>query len=220
LTAEHDAISLATREYFSAITTLSIVELGDQPKFKNALALMPNIDCVIVNMYAMDNLNFGLDTLPNLRTLEISGSTINRTLLRDIAKLRHLERLQLDNVWDEADWDECDWDALCDIFAALPRLWFFSVGYKSRGILKTIRSSEKLRRAMRNITHFVVIDILVYCSISAIEILPLVETVKHVTVSVQYDERFDMRAAAVVVAEAKATGRELRSPRLRIDIFE
>jgi hypothetical protein len=37
---------------------------------------------------------------------------------------------------------------------------------------------------------------------------------------VQYDERFDMRAAAVVVAEAKATARELRSPRLRIDIFE
>jgi hypothetical protein len=210
MAAEHDVISPVTREYLLTITTLQISRLTNQTQFKPALALMPNINYMIVD--ETDNIDFGLEALPNLRNLKIDDMTIDRNMLGDIAKLRHLERLQLLGT----DWDEVDWDAVCDMLKALSHLWYFSVDHKSMPIINALQSSEKLRRAMDNITHFVVRD--VSDPVNAIEILSRLENIKYITVLVYpyYDDRARYFAD---ISAAKAKAHELQSARLSIQII-
>jgi hypothetical protein len=180
---------------------------------------MPNINYAIVNIIGeMDNIDFGLDPLPNLRSLKINGgvngSSIYLSLLGDIAKLR-LERLDLDNVLDEADLD-----ALCEILTTLPRLWLFSVGFHSMKLIKVIQSSEKLRHAMGNITHFVVKSISALNAVDTIEILSLLENLKQITVClrpIEFDT--DKRTIARHTAAAHAKAREPRSARVSIQPY-
>jgi hypothetical protein len=213
--ANADIIWPVAREYLSTIAGLHIADLDDKTQLRNALALMPNINHVVV-FVAIDSadVDFGLDTLPNLQNLDIHGLTISRKLLGDIANLRHLERLQfLENIWDEVDWD-----AACDMFTALPRLWFFSVDDESNTIISTIQTSEKLRCAMGNITHFVVREISAFESLDAIETLSQLENIKNILVYVDHDEDDNMRNFADVSA-ARAKARELQSARLSIQIL-
>jgi hypothetical protein len=212
LEAKNGVVSPGIRKYFSAITQLCVYGLEDETRFRNALELMPNIDYVSVYMDQMESLDFGLDTLPSLRNLEIYDSSINQKLLDDIPKLRHLERLQLVKCL----WDEGDLEALCDMFTTLPRLLVFSVSMSSIEILDSIGSSEKLRRAMQNITHFVVLGICASKSLNAIETLSRLENIHHIMVYL-HQARFDNAAADISAAKARA--RELRSARLRIDLI-
>jgi hypothetical protein len=207
------------REYLSAITTLQIRVYPRPTRLQNELALMPNIDYAFVYVNWTDSFDCGLDALPNLRSLEILHPRMNRKLLGEIAKLRHLERLQL----VESMWNEPDLDALCDMFAALPLLRFLSVD--SEELCDMIRSSETLRRAMRNITHIAAISsspsdpttILA----DFIETFSSLENVNHITVYINRFHYDDADTAAVTASldAGRAKARKLRSARLRIDIM-
>jgi hypothetical protein len=216
LAVEQGVISPVTREVLLAITTIYIFPMADPSQLKNALALMPNITCAVVFTDDRNILDFGLDTLPNLRNIEIKSSAFTRDFLRGISKLRHLERLRLADVGDEVDWD-----ALCDMFTTLPRLLVLSVDCdESMKIIDTIRSSKNLRRAMENIAHFVVIGILASDSLVVIEALSLLENIKNITVCLRENQGCEKHFVATHIAAAHAKARELRSSSIRIDIIE
>jgi hypothetical protein len=193
--------------------------VDDETQLKNTLALMYCLNHVVLYNHQMDRLDFGLDALPDLQSLEINIFTVNRKLFRDLAKLRRLERLRF--ARSSVD-DDVDVDVMCDTFTALPRLWFFCADKEVITLFDELRYSEKLRHAMQNITHFVVnfgvlsgsVDVIA----EAIETISHLENVNRITVYFCRDSYLDPVDAHVAAAHAMA--RELRSASRRIDIIE
>jgi hypothetical protein len=215
---EHNATTIDAIEYLLAIETLRFGRVDDETRFRNSLALMPNVNLAFISKISGDNLDCGLDMLPNLRNLEIGSLDDSRPLsrqnLKDIAKLRCLERLQVEDLGDKADLD-----ALCRMFTSLPRLWFLNVDCsESVDWLKFIRTSKKLRHAMRNITHICARYVSDFDSVNAvaaiIETLSRLENINHITV------HLSGIGPQETITAAKTKARQLRPARICIEIFE
>jgi hypothetical protein len=223
LADENDAMTL---DYLFSITKLHVAGMEDEPCFRSSLSLMPNITYAVVNVDWINNLDFGLDTLPMLRNLRIFSSKLKRREADFIAKFSRLNRLHLDDVREEADLD-----ALCDMFSALPHLWFLNVNcFGPKNWISLITSSEKLRHAMRNLKHVVAFvddasnSVDVFARL--IETLSQLENVTQITLTRDFIRSLSIESVVrpvsfkMKIAAARAKARKLRSSRLRIEIIE
>jgi hypothetical protein len=229
-----DDTTLESLNYLSAATKLYICHLLDVNETKESMALMQYVDYVVVIQDGRDNLDFGLDTLPNLRNLVVAfdedARPLNRVELGDIGKLARLERLQLETV----SLLHVDLVALCNMFTQLSHLWYFSFECSQLSLwIDVIRKSKPLRRAMRNIRHIVAT---VHVSFSDavniiaqfIEALSHLESINHITICAhwiadddsEYEEEDEEETFAAHLASAQAMARELRSARLCIEITQ